>query len=274
MSFFSIDEDKCKRDGICAMECPVQIIRMPGNDALPRLIDNGEEFCINCGHCVAVCPHGALALGTMNPEQCQSLNRSLVPGYEQVDHLLRGRRSIRCYAGKPLPGETVESLIQTARYAPSGHNSEPVEWLVIQGHERLQELAGLVVDWMRVVGLAGLEIFHTFHMDRVIAAWEAGQDRVLRNAPCLVAAHAPTDLPPAQAACTIALTYLELAAFARGLGACWAGYFNAAASAYDPLKKELALPPGHQTFGAMMLGHPKFAYHRIPLRKDPKITWK
>jgi nitroreductase len=36
-------------------------------------------------------------------------------------------------------------------------------------------------------------------------------------------------------ACAIALTYLELATYSLGLGACWAGYFSAAAAFYPPM---------------------------------------
>jgi nitroreductase len=112
------------------------------------------------------------------------------------------------------------------------------------------------------------------HFDRVIAAWEKGEDRVLRGAPTLVTAHAPSSLPPSQAACTIALTYMELYAASKGLGACWAGYYNAAANFFDPMKKALALPPGHVTFGALMIGYPRNHYHRIPTRIQPRIIWR
>jgi len=36
----------------------------------------------------------------------------------------------------------------------------------------------------------------------------------------------------------------------------------------------LGIPEGNAAFGAMMLGYPKFAYRRIPLRADAKIVWK
>lgn len=75
-------------------------------------------------------------------------------------------------------------------------------------------------------------------------------------------------------ACTIALTYLELAATSMGLGTCWAGYFNVAATSFPPMQEALALPPGHQAFGSMMVGCPKFSYHRLPLRNPPAISWR
>ena len=75
-------------------------------------------------------------------------------------------------------------------------------------------------------------------------------------------------------ACTIALTYLELAATSMGLGTCWAGYFNVTATSFPPMQEALALPPGHQAFGSMMVGYPKFSYHRLPLRNPPAISWR
>ena len=65
-------------------------------------------------------------------------------------------------------------------------------------------------------------------------------------------------------ACVIALAYLELAAFGLGLGACWAGYFNAAANMHQPMQKALDLPEGMGVYGGMMLGVPKFEYQRMP----------
>jgi len=46
MSLFTIDRKKCKRDGMCAKECPAQIIILAGKDAFPTLMENGEESCI------------------------------------------------------------------------------------------------------------------------------------------------------------------------------------------------------------------------------------
>ncbi len=112
------------------------------------------------------------------------------------------------------------------------------------------------------------------HMDKTLERWEQGNDVILRGAPALIVAHAEKDNRMAPASCTIALTYLELAATGMGLGCCWAGYFNSAASTYGPMKEALALSDGHQPFGAMMVGYPKFQYKRLPQRRAAKITWR
>jgi nitroreductase/NAD-dependent dihydropyrimidine dehydrogenase PreA subunit len=274
MDLFSIDREKCKRDGLCVAECPVGIIEMKTDDAFPSPRKRAAQLCINCGHCVAVCPHAALSLSTMKPEDCPPVNKELFLGPDQTEHFLRSRRSIRNYRDQQVDRPTLRRLIDMARYAPSGHNLQPVHWLVIQGSDQLKHFAGLVVDWARLMIATHPEIAGPMHFDRVVAAWELGQDPILRRAPHLVVAHGLQALTPSQSSCIIALTYLELAAASLGLGACWAGYFNAAATLYPPMTEALALPAGHQCFGAMMVGYPTYSYRRLPLRNEPKIEWR
>ena len=61
MGLLAVDENKCKKDGICVAECPMAIIKLKDGQGLPQMVPGGEPFCITCGHCVAVCPHGALS---------------------------------------------------------------------------------------------------------------------------------------------------------------------------------------------------------------------
>lgn len=274
MSLFSVDTEKCKGDGICAAECPAHIIVMGDGHACPEPADGADELCIHCGHCVAVCPHGALSHQSMSPDQCPPLRKDWLPDARRVEHFLRSRRSIRTYREQPVNRELIEKLIDIARYAPSGHNTQPVRWLVISGREEVNRLAGLVVDWMRHLYKEQREFALSLHMDRIIDAWERGVDSVCRAAPHLIVAHAPKDDRTAPAACTIALAHLELAAPSFGLGVCWAGYFNAAASVWPPLREVLELPQGHASLGALMIGFPKYTYYRLPLRNAPVITWR
>jgi len=274
MALLTVDPEKCARDGICVAECPAKIVELADKESFPSLIEGGEEYCINCGHCVVVCPRGALSLETMAPEECLPVQRALLPSAEQVDHFLKSRRSIRSYKKQPVNEELLRTLIDVARYAPTGHNSQTVHWLVIDGFDQVKALAALVVDWMRTAIDANEEIAQWLHFDRVVAAWERGTDRILRGAPHLLIAHGPEDFPPTQTSCTIALTHLELSAYAHGLGACWAGYFHRAAVVYEPMQKALALPKGHVTCGAMMIGNPKYKFHRIPLRNNARIAWR
>jgi len=274
MGHIFIDHDKCKRDGFCVAACPTYVLEMPENDSVPVPVEDAYEICIRCGHCVAICPHEAISLSKMTWEDCDPLQEGLSPGIEQVEYLLKSRRSIRNFRQEPLEPETLERLIKIASRAPSGHNLQPVRWLVISGRDGVFELASLVCDWMREMMRHQGEIAASLHVDRVVDAFDKGRDRILRNAPHLIVVHAPGTMITAQPSCTIALTYFELGAWSAGLGACWAGYFTAAAGMYQPLIKALALPEGHQVFGAMMAGRRKYEYQRIPTRKPPRIEWR
>jgi nitroreductase/NAD-dependent dihydropyrimidine dehydrogenase PreA subunit len=273
LDLFYVDPDKCKRDGHCVDECPAKIIKLEPQ-GVPEPTPDAEELCIYCGHCVAVCPHGALSHRSMGREQCPPIRKELGLSEEQVGQFLRSRRSIRTYLTRPVERDLLRRLIDTASFAPSGHNTQPVQWLVIHDSREVQRLAGIVVEWMNHLVGAKDPLAATLHMDRVVSAWDAGVDRVCRGAPHVIVAHAETNERTAQAACTIALTYLELAAFSFGLGGCWAGYFNTAANMWPPMGKALSLPKGHSAFGAMMIGYPKHRYHSVPLRKAPRVIWR
>ncbi len=274
MALITVDEKKCKRDGICVAECPIKILRQAEPGALPEPVNGAEELCINCGHCVAVCPHGAMSQRAMKPEDCPEVKKEWLLGPEQVEHFLRNRRSIRVYKDKTVEKETLAKLVDTATYAPSGHNRQPVHWLVIQDTKELKGLTGIVVDWMRHMIKEQPALAAPMHLHMIVAGWEVGMDVICRDAPHLILAHGNKSDPTTPVSCTIALTYLELAAQPFGLGACWAGYFNLAATLWPPMQQALGLPPNHGSFGAMLVGYPKFKYHRLPLRNPARITWR
>jgi len=274
MSLFTIDRERCKRDGICVEECPIRVIEIEKEEDFPSPGEKAEELCVNCGHCVTVCPHGAIALRTMGPESCAPIEGELLPGFKNTEHLLKSRRSIRTYKETPVERETLAKLIDLARYAPSGHNRQPVHWMVIEDTDEVKRLASLVVDWMRVMLKEEPEFALSLHFDRTVDVWGKGIDMILRGAPHIIIAYGLKDLVAAQMASVIALAYLEIAAYSRGIGACWAGYFARAAVSFPPLIQALKLPEGQQVYGTMMIGYPKYRYHRIPLRNEPEITWR
>jgi len=273
-TLFEIDIQKCKRDGICAAVCPLKLITVSEEDKLPVPIDRAEKQCIRCGHCVAVCPYGALSLNTMKPEQCLPVDTTTLPSAEQVKCFLTNRRSIRIYKKQPVDREILADIIDTARYAPTAVNLQPVNWLVIQDAGDVNRLAGLVIDWMRSVIREDPKLAKGLGMERFVSDWEKGEDRICRGAPHLIITHAPSAIGASQSSCIIALTCMELAAFSKGLGACWAGFFTRAANACPSIMEALNLPEGHEVFGAMMIGYPDVRYYRIPLRKKAAVTWR
>lgn len=268
-----IDEKKCKKDGICAAECPAAIIRLTGKDGFPEMVQGGEQGCLVCGHCVAVCPNGALSHRLVPIEGCPEINRDLIINEEQAVQFLRSRRSIRLFKDKPVEREKIQRLIEIGRYAPTGGNSQPVEWLVLTDKDKLRELSALTADWMRGVlekNPKGVPPYFPL----ILMAWDAGYDAVLRKAPALIVASAPGGMRNTMVEVTLALAYLELAALPMGLGTCWAGLLQGALTASARVREALGLPEGHPHHYPMMIGYPKAKYYRLPERKTPKIIWR
>ena len=102
MSLFTVDKNKCKGDGKCALVCPVQIIGMDEKSRIPYPLEGAQELCINCGHCMAICAPGALCLKTMAPQDCPALKEGCRLSPEKIDLLLKGRRSISNYNDQPV----------------------------------------------------------------------------------------------------------------------------------------------------------------------------
>ncbi len=270
MALITIDQEKCVKDGICAAECPGLIINF--KSGTPEVVKGAESFCINCGHCVAVCPTGALSHKNLSPEQCMEIKQELLPNPEQMEMFLRYRRSIRSYKKKQIPKELLEQVITIASHAPSGHNRQPVQWRVIYEREEIVKLCDHVIDWMNWMIKEKPELAKSMELDLVVAGYKAGNDNLTRRAPHLIIAHGNRKDFSSNEACTIALSWLELALPSFGLGGCWCGYFNAAAMFWTPLQEALGLPKNHLSYGTMMVGYPKYKYHRIPPRNKPVIT--
>jgi nitroreductase/NAD-dependent dihydropyrimidine dehydrogenase PreA subunit len=274
MAIFTIDQEKCHKDGICAAVCPVGIIDIVKDVSFPQPSENAAEQCISCGHCSSACPHGALELEVMALASCPPSNPSLLPTSEQMTQLIRGRRSTRAYKNKPVEKKTIERLITLSRYAPSARNSQMLQWMVIDSPQELANLRGCTVAWMKDLVEKKDAAAIAYGFENVVNAIDDGNDLILRNAPGLVIIYAPKTYPYALIDGTIAMTTFELAASAENIGTCWAGFFMRAAMEWEPLRDALQLPEAHGLAAAMVFGHPKFRYARLPERKKIDIAWR
>lgn len=269
-----VDTEKCKRDRICASECPMGIIRLKGDEGYPEMVPGGEKACLVCGHCVAVCPLGAMSHELVPVELCPPIREELSIDLERAVQFLRSRRSVRVFKDQPVEREKIQRLIEIARYAPTGGNSQLLQWTVFTDKEQIQRLAQMAVEWIRKLVEGGPRPGVPAYMPMIVAGWDAGRDTVLRNAPCLIIASSPQDNANGMVDVTLALSYLELAATTMGLGTCWAGLLQRAIQFWPPLREAVGLPEAHTNQYPMMLGYRRFRYHRLPERKLPRITWR
>lgn len=263
--FIRVDFGKCVRCGYCVADCPTCVLEMAEQGPRVR-----EDQCIECGHCVSVCPTDAID-NTRTPRSGQEpFDAAKLPSKEQAAYFLRTRRSIRGFLDKPVPHKLIDELLDLARTAPTGGNSQGVEFLVIHDRRTLKEITAAVMAWAeeRQALAPRLASMVAFHRDR---NW----DNVLRNAPYLILALMDESTRPMfRRNGQSMLSYAELFAPMLGLGSCWMGLVEAAAESGDPqLLSLLALPKGKIVTGAVAAGFPRYQHKRIPARHPLKVTW-
>jgi nitroreductase/NAD-dependent dihydropyrimidine dehydrogenase PreA subunit len=270
MGFLEINKNTCSKCGACAAACPVGLFNYQEKE-YPHPVPDAMKFCIRCGHCVVICPTKSVIHRECPLDKYLPINEKLNVNFEQCNQLIKSRRSIRVYQDKPVNREIITKLVDTARYAPTGGNSQGVHWLVFDDKEQIRRFSEIGIEWMQATSKmnpeAGARFANTFRLH------DAGKDGFLRGAPVLVVAIGEKSNPGAANSCILALSYFDLAANSMGLGCTWAGFFMHATS-FPPMAKEIALPEGYQVCGAIMLGYPEYRYQMIPVRKPARITWR
>ncbi len=272
METIIVDKDLCSRCGICSAVCPIMIINPGKENILPKVAGEKAVMCLQCGHCEAFCPSQALFLN-LRPDEKLPLPEgagTISPG--TISFYLKKRRSVRHFTSDPVPKEKILEILDTARYAASGSNGQPVQWLIVHDPDKVKKIAELTIEWMKSL----LNTSHPMsgYVPMFISAWEQGVDVICRGAPHLLFAHIPEDNPIASTDAIIALTHFDVAAPAFGIGTCWAGFVAMAAISYEPLQRELGLPAGRKCAYAMMFGNPKYRVFAVPRRKPLEVMWQ
>jgi nitroreductase/NAD-dependent dihydropyrimidine dehydrogenase PreA subunit len=268
----TIDQNTCKRCGLCAEVCSLNLIAFRKNN-WPRKVPGFDQMCLKCGHCVAICPTGSLTHKDIPQEKCSAIKPELRISEAQSEQFIRARRSIREYKDQPVPRDLIQRLINIAHYAPTGHNNQDVEWLVIDDKDTLLNIEKAGIGWIREGIEHQSQLSRLFNLPAMLVKQEKELNSFLRGAPVLICATSSLNQSMALIDCTIAMTTLELAATSLGLGGCWAGMVYMMASTYPPVHQAIGLPPSQTAHAVMVVGYPKYQYIRMVERKPAPITW-
>ena len=269
-----VDESLCIGCDACIRCCPGGLITKEiGENKFPIPTADSWEFCIDCGHCVAICPTEAVQQRAMGPEDCGPIDPQLVPTWEEARQFLVTKRSIRGYVNKPVEKEKVLKLLDVARYAANGGNRQLLRWLVINDPAKVHQVAKLTIDWMKSTEETNPALYHEAKLEIFINHWEAGRDQIARGAPCIIQAWAGKDERTAPPAAANAISHIQLAATALGLGTSWTEGIGYASRAYPPLLEVLGMPEGQIPFATFLLGYPTEFYRSIPKRKPLDVIW-
>jgi nitroreductase/NAD-dependent dihydropyrimidine dehydrogenase PreA subunit len=260
MLSFTVDHAKCDNCGQCVADCPARVIAVA--DGYPAIAPEQEAGCYKCQHCLAICPKGAVSVLGLAPER--STPTTGYPAPEQLEALIKGRRSVRRYQEENLDPALLQQLLETAWYAPTGVNARQVRFTVVDNRAKMAQLRGEVMAGLRrLVHDNALPEAYARFAD-IVAVWEdKGEDIIFRDAPHLLIASAPRQVPTPEADCLIALSYFELFAQTSGVGTLWGGLAKYAIDDLVPeTRATLGIPDDHLVGYAMMLGRPAVSYPR------------
>jgi 5,6-dimethylbenzimidazole synthase len=182
----------------------------------------------------------------------------------QLLELVKKRRSVRGFKPDDVPDELIEKILEVARWAPSGANSQPWGFLVIKDKAVKERVAAVVLDALRMI--------QRMEQTRPEGAQHPNAHRDpggfgFKDAPVFVIVMGD---PRARAAQVLAaqqydhsyisglansFLYMHLAATSLGLGSQW---LSASSLPFcQPfLKRELGIPEKLDIFEMFVLGYP------------------
>jgi nitroreductase/NAD-dependent dihydropyrimidine dehydrogenase PreA subunit len=237
----TIDHSKCKGCGKCVNVC--KDFEFTIVDGKAALLAQPLFGCIACGHCMAICPEGAIQVKgrCLTPDDLFPLGESNAKAdYQSLMQLLQERRSIREFKDIPVPRETIDQIIEAAKTAPMGLPPSDVNLLVLHGKEKVRQFSSdfctlldknrWFVSWWFMALMTPfydsktIRFFKKFMrpvFDIYIGSMKKGEDVVTYDAPVAIYFYGSPYCDPADP--IIAATYAMTAAESLGLGSCMLG---------------------------------------------------
>lgn len=284
----SVDPGACQHCLSCERACPSQVFAFDGQEQ-PTVRHVGR--CISCGHCVAICPHGALRHSALALEKFAPLPPRTTT-FEELRDTFAKRRSCRLFAKEPIERQTLEQLIDATRHAPSSTNAQNVKHLVLTSQGDIDKLAaataryylGLMrkldnpVTRLAIVATVGRRMVeaYRYRMPAIVEMFEkqqAGQDLLFHGATAVIVLYAPGMPHIASASCNLVAGQLMLLAEPLGLGAFYNGYALTALVRDKRARRDLCLPPTCTPGAVIALGTSAAQFHRVPPRHARRIIW-
>ncbi len=264
---FKVSE-ACVGCGACVKDCAFGVLTMKAGR--PAVREGREAQCVNCQHCLAVCPQGAVSVNGVDPAACAPLSALPIPPPNEIANLLMTRRSVRQFTKNDIPRDEIAALLETLKSVPTGCNVRHLVFRVIDGGARV---AALRQKLMALLDAREAQLSPTLR--GVVLGWRKHPeaDVFFRGATNVLVVYGDPKAVTPQTDCVAACAYFDLLAQVNGWGVTWFGFLSQILEQVPEAADLFGIPRG-APFHAMLFGDPAVDYARSVNRADgARLEW-
>jgi len=167
--------------------------------------------------------------------------------YENLLELVKKRRSIRRFRHEAIPDDYIEKIIEVARRAPSGFNTQPWEFIVVKD----KELRKKIVDLLPQNDLTAENDFRIAPVYII----QLGDPRTKSGLPKFIRDKESMNEPIFISSLANSFIYMHLAAASLGLSCQWVSMVSSP-NVQSELKKLIGIPDLFKVYDMLALGYP------------------
>ncbi|MBC8414733.1 MAG: nitroreductase [Nitrospira sp.] len=186
----------------------------------------------------------------------------------QIIRSIKERRSVRAYKDKEIPKDLLTAVIEAGNEAPSGMNSQPWRFVVVESSELRNKMLAAALPNAKTL-LEPLKSSNPERYQMIMKRYDELQDPIYYSAPAIIFVIGSG--PYADMSCPLACQNMMLAAHSLGLGSCWVA-FGSLITDSDDIKSVLELQDDEKIYGPILVGYPD-GKTEAPPKKAAVVKW-
>jgi nitroreductase/NAD-dependent dihydropyrimidine dehydrogenase PreA subunit len=274
----SIDKELCVACNECVGHCPAGIIG-EGPEIKPEI----HGHCAGCGHCAVACPSNAIRVSGLGDLDIAAYRKDIPVSHEDLNALLKRRRSIRKYKPGSVSRTHLEQIIGAASMVPTAHNWQAFRAYVCTDREVIGRIRmKLTEHYTRLIEVfkkpvAGMpdaireEIVFAF--DRLVVNPLEGRDSLFWHAGALLVFTTMIPHPLCVGDAWMASFAAVMCAETIPVGTCYNGFLIMGLNEDPSIKPLMNIPKEEVVVTGLTLGYPDEIHYRYPPRRTMPITW-